>query len=61
MHKPDFIIPINCPICERDLIYLASATSIPRGELDTHFYRCPEDGVWKLQPNGRLVPHSFTN
>jgi hypothetical protein len=34
---------------------------MPKGELDTHFYRCPEHGCWKFQPNGQFVSYSFTN
>jgi hypothetical protein len=42
------------------LIYITSTASIPRGEPDSHFYRCPDHGGWKVPPNGRFVAYSFT-
>jgi hypothetical protein len=38
------------------MIYVTSIASVPKGELDTHFYRCPEHGGWKVLPFGRMVP-----
>jgi hypothetical protein len=43
------------------MIYITSTGSPATGELDTHFYRCPEHGGWKVLPNGQFVPYSFTN
>ena len=40
---------------------MASTSSLPDGELDTHFYNCPEHGGVILLPNGRFETYSFTN
>ena len=61
MPKPDFVLPLNCPKCARELIYVASTVSLPEGQPDTHFYRCPEHGGWIFLPNGRFEPYTFTN
>jgi hypothetical protein len=61
MPIPDHVLPLNCPKCPRELLYVTSTASMPKGELDTHFYRCPEHGAWKFLPNGQFVAYSFTN
>jgi len=59
--KPESILPLNCPKCSRELTYVASTSSVPEGELDTHFYHCPEHGGVILLPNGRFETYSFNN
>jgi len=49
-------LPLNCPKCPRELIYVTSTESVPKGGMDTHFYRCPDHGSWKFLPLGRIVP-----
>src|SRR6476646_2772289 len=48
----------NCPKCPRELIHVTSVESVPKGGLDTHFYRCPTHGGWKVLPFGRIVPYT---
>jgi hypothetical protein len=38
---------MNCPLCGAPLVYL-------RSHGDTHFYRCPRNGVLILPPDGRV-------
>jgi hypothetical protein len=59
--KIERVITFNCPRCPRELIYVTSTASQPNGELDTHYYRCPEHECWKFLPSGKIVPYAFTN
>ena len=58
---PESALPLNCPKCPRELTYVASTSSVPYGELDTHFYNCPEHGGWIFMLNGRFEPYTFTD
>ena len=61
MPKPDFVLPLRCPKCPRELVYVTSTSSTRNGPIDTHFYRCPEHGGLKFLPNGQFEPYSFTH
>ena len=61
MATAESFLPLNCPKCPRELTYVASTSSLPEDELDTHFYNCPEHRGVVFLPNGRIETYSFTN